>query len=1495
MLQGCKGTAAHARTLTLRVYGQPYGPTCIPNNDTTKEKIDVLQTDQEHGNGGTPSGRLALEAVEQIVTTQVASSPPRKKLADLLIPTASQPVTAKLVSSTLPQKQIETRTAVVPAHSSEFISCRSDTTVVKELTLTTYAKSCVCGQDLLSYGAHPLETTKLCSEASCCTKAACNTGLLHPSSGSKPTGRSRRNYLPGSKMTRRHRRTYLTGLVFSLLILLRIIGSMSCAHANSLRTNSSIEATTSPIACTIRYRYFPRKSQHKGIWYDIRLEEKRDCIYRLPPPGNGRQTRIYEFYRSSDPIIQGERIHLLPKARTRDNHAILQWNAQSLDEEKALELSHFAKHHQASVLLVSELGHRRSIPGFNPVVSDDRFTQSGIFIPASLEARIIDCSSLEHDRIAIQAAIVDESFLIIHPYIPPDTAMSSRRIFWSRIAKFCTKHDNVPIVIAGDLNTRSPLFCANHSENHDYVAQAIDAADLMIQNTGEPTRGPNALDVALSNPLANSNITCWQPLDALASDHLPCLINTTFKASTKLNYESTYELLDISETLRKFETALLGRGEDGPVTLDQFVELLLSSRCYKSVTPKDNVSFWNDELTELAQQRNQLRRQYGRSPSDRTEAAYRSSHNRFRKAFRKAKREYQQELVLAAANDPTGAQGWSLLKQLAPGTRGKKTKIWVSHSTKAKALKNSKSKSAPGTDGISFALLKSCTSNPTILRAMLEAFNFCLTSYAFPERLKHAKVRALPKEKPGDFRPISLLPTIGKIYEKMLEKRLREEFPLNEAQFGCRPGHSTSHALARLLHASGTAAAAFEQFGCISFDFSKAYDRVPRNLLVKKLYDNNISPYLILAINDWLQNRTFHVSHRGSSSDTLAVHNGIPQGSSLSVMLWLVYINDITINKESANIFVDDTIVWAKGSSRRELRLRLTEEATKLMKWCSENKVQVNLDKTKMIFNEADPYDTDLRLRHYGNIPVSQHIRYLGVHLKSSPLLSNSSLVVDLEAVGADIRRRCSVLKQLRKYSIPQPLLERFIEGFVCGKLRYFTPILGAEARENSEILKPLKLAYKELMRTETGAVRTTPIPLLQAGTRRPSLLNMIASDTTNMVMSSVAYGNILGDEYVSWNGDYDGWTPLGKAWEMLRRVAPDYESVVPQTHIPRSVRDGMYKCNFRIPPTREEAIRLHSQNQLLIHSDIQLWTDGAFLASSEEGGAAYIITGRSLLDIHSSGLQQISSSYEAERAALRLGLLAIEKMECHNKHIAIYTDSQGLARQLESTPLSYKTAESPILECAEILSSPSDLNRITVCWIPSHLNIGLNDEVDVLAKHGLSARLAPAEAPLPRLNSFRLRLKRELTRITEEEIARSVKPSQFHAYPDRQPFIGTYQQGANGIRRWKPSPYTRKSRFERGIMFRVRSGHTRCQAHMHRIGIVETAAPCRLCEEETAESVEHFLFHCSALQQQLAAPLTGLLAVADAVPPDIYSLCWTRPREVRKLLKAAEQAGAWI
>ena len=306
----------------------------------------------------------------------------------------------QLVSSSLPQNRDVTHAAVLARSSDLF--CRSVMAAETELTTCANASPCVCRCGISSGGDFPSETTKLCSAASVCLRVP-NRGPWRQSA--RISKGSARNPSSGPKTTRLQRREHLTALIFSLLILTGFLGGMT--KASSIRTcySLSTECFTHTIVHNICYRLIHRKSRYKAIWYDFRLEEKRDCIYRLPPPGNGRQARIYEFFRSSNPIIQGNSIHLLPKTRTRDNHAILQWNAQSLDEEKALELSHFAKHYQATALLISELGHRRTIPGFKPVVSDDRFRQSGIFIPTSFEARIVDCSLLEHDRIAIEAAI----------------------------------------------------------------------------------------------------------------------------------------------------------------------------------------------------------------------------------------------------------------------------------------------------------------------------------------------------------------------------------------------------------------------------------------------------------------------------------------------------------------------------------------------------------------------------------------------------------------------------------------------------------------------------------------------------------------------------------------------------------------------------------------------------------------------------------------------------------------------------------------------------------------------------------------------------------------------------------------------------------------------------------------------------------------------------------------------------------------------------------
>jgi hypothetical protein len=105
--------------------------------------------------------------------------------------------------------------------------------------------------------------------------------------------------------------------------------------------------------------------------------------------------------------------------------------------------------------------------------------------------------------------------------------MPSRQKFWKGIEKFCIQHRNLPIIISGDLNTRSPLFSDNHRESHEYLVDFVDNTEFSINNTGEPTRGHNALGVTMSNSMANTSIVSWEPLDALTSDHLPVALRSS--------------------------------------------------------------------------------------------------------------------------------------------------------------------------------------------------------------------------------------------------------------------------------------------------------------------------------------------------------------------------------------------------------------------------------------------------------------------------------------------------------------------------------------------------------------------------------------------------------------------------------------------------------------------------------------------------------------------------------------------------------------------------------------------------------------------------------------------------------------------------------------------------------------------------------------------------------------------------------------------------------
>ena len=228
----------------------------------------------------------------------------------------------------------------------------------------------------------------------------------------------------------------------------------------------------------------------------------------------------------------------------------------------------------------------------------------------------------------------------------------------------------------------------------------------------------------------------------------------------------------------------------------------------------------------------------------------------------------------------------------------------------------------------------------------------------FPTTLKIAKVIPIYKNKEKtlavNYRPISLLPVLSKIFEKLLAKRLVQFFQthstLTDNQFGFRKQHSTIHAVTKFtldiinnITQNKTTLATF-------IDFSKAFDKIDHQILLHKLSLYGIRGIALNLISSYLKNRQFFVSHNQCTSTFHTIHDiGVPQGSILGPLLFLLYINDLPQYLADANtlLFADDTTIYHTNDNPVELESAMNNTLKKLHTWCQINKIDLNLTKTK--------------------------------------------------------------------------------------------------------------------------------------------------------------------------------------------------------------------------------------------------------------------------------------------------------------------------------------------------------------------------------------------------------------------------------------------------------------------------------------------------------------------------------------------------------------------
>ena len=267
------------------------------------------------------------------------------------------------------------------------------------------------------------------------------------------------------------------------------------------------------------------------------------------------------------------------------------------------------------------------------------------------------------------------------------------------------------------------------------------------------------------------------------------------------------------------------------------------------------------------------------------------------------------------------------------------------------------SKSSSGHDNVSNKLVKEII--PCIAAPLSHIFNLSLQTGTVPDLYKVAKVIPLfkggDKKNPDNYRPISLLPTFSKILEKIVYKRLIKFLLkyniLYEKQYGFLKGRSTEQAMIDII-LKITEAIENKKFSLgVFLDLSKAFDSISHSILLKKLFRYGIRGVALDWFKSYLNKRQQYVEIDNCRSSTQLIEHGVPQGSVLGPLLFLVYVNDMPSVSNILNfiLFADDTTCLFDAPSLEDLFTSVNNELSNLSHWFTANKLCINISKTNFI------------------------------------------------------------------------------------------------------------------------------------------------------------------------------------------------------------------------------------------------------------------------------------------------------------------------------------------------------------------------------------------------------------------------------------------------------------------------------------------------------------------------------------------------------------------
>ena len=390
-----------------------------------------------------------------------------------------------------------------------------------------------------------------------------------------------------------------------------------------------------------------------------------------------------------------------------------------------------------------------------------------------------------------------------------------------------------------------------------------------------------------------------------------------------------------------------------------------------------------------------------------------------------------------------------------------------------------KNKHSCGHDEISTALLK--TVQHELAPSITLVINESLKTGIFPDKLKIAKV--IPVYKKGEdnvfnnYRPISLLPSISKIFETVIYKQLYEHIQvhniLTDSQYGFRKSHSTEYTaielVDRIMRALDKKKIPFN----IYIDLSKAFDMIDHQTIFTKLSYYGIQNLALNLLKNYLTNRKQYCDFKGTHSTLLPIRKGVPQGSILGPLLFSIYINDFinASNKFQFIMYADDTTLFSTydtfqnhdDDSMDVIQTNINSELILILAWLKSNKLLINTSKTKMTV-----FHTSQRIVQYPsitindtNVEIVDDFKFLGITLNK-----HLKWTTHTDMIANKISKYIGILNRL-KHTFPPRILITLYNTLILPHFYYGLPLWG---HHTSRLHKLQKRALRTITNSKFNA-----------------------------------------------------------------------------------------------------------------------------------------------------------------------------------------------------------------------------------------------------------------------------------------------------------------------------------------------------------------------------------------------------------------------------------------